>query len=150
MGGEKTCSTVYSSLLMGSPPHGRGKADHSRCGCWAQRITPAWAGKSVFRPVCGCLTWDHPRMGGEKLIFVHLLDYTTGSPPHGRGKAGHLPGVVTFGRITPAWAGKSAVSTRFAALAADHPRMGGEKSTTLEKSPLAEGSPPHGRGKAAP
>ena len=30
------------------------------------RITPAWAGKSLFDVVINALLEDHPRMGGEK------------------------------------------------------------------------------------
>ena len=51
MGGEKWNLRQRSKMLLGSPPHGRGKAFWSFCTCAAARITPAWAGKS-------CHFWD--------------------------------------------------------------------------------------------
>ena len=50
---------------------------------------------------------DHPRVGGEKLMFSTLPHSHLGSPPRGRGKGG--AGALILGQIgiTPAWAGKS-------------------------------------------
>ena len=50
-------------------------------------ITPAWAGKSCGWASCGGLSWDHPRMGGEKFGYFGAMHFEEGSPPHGRGKA---------------------------------------------------------------
>ena len=66
MGGEKIVETIADLLLMGSPPHGRGKGcrpfEADLCG----GITPAWAGKSKFFCNTCVSKGDHPRMGGEK------------------------------------------------------------------------------------
>ena len=52
------------------------------------------------------LAEDHPRMGGEKEARDYPKEEVWGSPPHGRGKGGKLPGRVRPQGITPAWAGK--------------------------------------------
>ena len=127
VGGEKYSRPSYSRISMGSPPRGRGKAGLSRRSARPARITPAWAGKRTRSwRAYGC-PWDHPRVGGEKLIFVHLLDYTTGSPPHRRGKAYEQ---LQSG-ITPAQAGKRRQSSHCLRPDRDHPRAGGEKFSSL-------------------
>ena len=49
--------------------------------------------------------------------------------------------------ITPAWAGKSAVTVWTTTSHRDHPRVGGEKSRVAPRSDPGTGSPPRGRGK---
>ena len=66
-------------------------------------------------------------MGGEKLLSSSFVSTQLGSPPHGRGKGGNLPGRVRSNGITPAWAGKSVPDGIILQLSGDHPRMGGEK-----------------------
>ena len=147
MGGEKPPLWYASTAAYGSPPHGRGKVEKRISEYQEARITPAWAGKSRLGiPRRGCAV-DHPRMGGEKLIFVHLLDYTTGSPPHGRGKDINAAMDSGVFRITPAWAGKSIAIGIKPFAVEDHPRMGGEKPFTAYLRAWWGGSPPHGRGK---
>ena len=51
-----------------------------------QWITPAWAGKSLMVFSVPSTTSDHPRMGGEKAMILHIRANVSGSPPHGRGK----------------------------------------------------------------
>ena len=52
VGGEKVQGMVISGSMMGSPPHGRGKAGSGHCHRASRRLTPAWAGKS-YSPVSG-------------------------------------------------------------------------------------------------
>ena len=151
----------------GSPPRGRGKGF---CGlviapgvritpAWAGKgvvegshvevngITPAWAGKSGSRQRYRSKTWDHPRVGGEKVLQVTRSAEDVGSPPRGRGKGGFKTMFVAISRITPAWAGKSGSSAAVRSGAWDHPRMGGEKKAfSIGTRGLSE-SPPRGRGK---
>ena len=107
VGGEKYIRCSYVGGERGSPPRGRGKDGLQYQPRGMQRITPAWAGKSVLF-VSILLTYkDHPRVGGEKTIPPCACCGKQGSPPRGRGKAGTL-GIQAHGlRITPAWAGKS-------------------------------------------
>ena len=54
-----------------------------------------------------------------------------------------------FFRITPAYAGKSAVSLRCGCLWWDHPRLCGEKFSNCDEKTTCVGSPPPMRGKVA-
>ena len=106
MGGEKPARRRAFKRPTGSPPHGRGKDRQLLPVHPGPGITPAWAGKSVLLlPFCRS-RWDHPRMGGEKVVSVDFLSPLAGSPPHGRGKADNPPTTEKKGGITPAWAGK--------------------------------------------
>ena len=149
MGGEKGIQQLYGSHGQGSPPHGRGKAEHEINGLSIYGITPAWAGKRPQASMRPLRSGDHPRMGGEKLAIARLQDAARGSPPHGRGKARVPDGWVSKDGITPAWAGKSYTLAECAAPCWDHPRMGGEKCAREILRPKSWGSPPRGRGKAS-
>ena len=127
MGGEKLTVVECPTVVLGSPPHGRGKGTPVNNEKGVTRITPAWAGKSHGNINKRLAVEDHPRMGGEKIRFGQVVHPDLGSPPHGRGKAADDWKRMNCQRITPAWAGKSAGVV--------HVRLG------------VEGSPPHGRGK---
>ena len=64
-----------------------------------------------------------------------------------RGKALTLNTDNFYYRITPAYAGKRIARGRFNLLDQDHPRLCGEKSTSVEVSANVLGSPPPMRGK---
>ena len=66
-------------------------------------------------------------MGGEKWLWLMLLPWLWGSPPHGRGKVENALLLNLLDRITPAWAGKSFRWWVGGFFIRDHPRMGGEK-----------------------
>ena len=87
-------------------------------------------------------------MGGEKPRTLLFAFSRSGSPPHGRGKADAEAGIAERLGITPAWAGKRACTSASKSSDQDHPRMGGEKTSTFGWQPGNRGSPPHGRGKA--
>ena len=86
-------------------------------------------------------------MGGEKLLKVFSARFTSGSPPHGRGKVYLGPQLGAGYGITPAWAGKRRVALCLAFNDKDHPRVGGEKSRSSQISVNNLGSPPRRRGK---
>ena len=111
------------------------------------RITPAWAGKSTCRASMPTVSWDHPRVGGEKQVPPAAIGCHSGSPPRRRGKAGCGHTARDGHGITPAWAGKSGSIHGFGSLTQDHPRMGGEKCTGKGEKGEAAGSPPRWRGK---
>ena len=147
MGGEKCRGAPAATLPPGSPPHGRGKDGSEKQlpgGTW---ITPAWAGKRKKRKEKMLTPWDHPRMGGEKVLLPSNRTPRPGSPPHGRGKVRFCMRSSICDRITPAWAGKRQPTVRRRGCLRDHPRMGGEKLHPAVFLPAAIGSPPHGRGK---
>ena len=86
VGGEKRKNPRGCDVRQGSPPRGRGKAHLWIIHQIFIRITPAWAGKSLFCFTAAVPIQDHPRMGGEKLLSCILYALSIGSPPHGRGK----------------------------------------------------------------
>ena len=147
MGGEKFGLFIFCQPLIGSPPHGRGKAYIFPTFWGVERITPAWAGKRRLWLADAHSDGDHPRMGGEKEENQPGPNWELGSPPHGRGKvrAGVRP--TAAAGITPAWAGKSSAPLCCGSESGDHPRMGGEKSFIYPFPFFRQGSPPHGRGK---
>ena len=147
MGGENLNVAMDANPILGSPPHGRGKGKDDRRNQQCGGITPAWAGKRTSFPKRLCRRWDHPRVGGEKLMSATALWYAVGSPPRRRGKAGKNGGCDFGDRITPAWAGKRARCPCWCAGGQDHPRVGGEKLVQILGSSSGQGSPPRGRGK---
>ena len=146
--GEKAQINHRKEVLLGSPPHMRGKVHTQSPRSPPSGITPAYAGKSGLGLFDVLPDRDHPRICGEKpnrLLWEHWKE---GSPPHMRGKAMPASCSMVSPGITPAYAGKrtfvdiSDVPTR------DHPRICGEKQPTMSASSTSRGSPPHMRGKA--
>ena len=170
MGGEKQAVRQQALFHLGSPPHGRGKvivyitawrvagitpAMRGKDGTiqlheLSAGITPAWAGKRNWAIGSRLLNWDHPRVGGEKLMGRPRRSVGAGSPPRRRGKVLHAGFEGILRRITPAWAGKRLQKLSFGLSARDHPRVGGEKQNGQPGNDSDSGSPPHRRGKACP
>ena len=147
MRGEKLEYFLLVKLLIGSPPHARGKGRRLTQRIKNLRITPACAGKRCRRPAGSNWYPDHPRMRGEKPSVSEKFGHPSGSPPHARGKE-----VVQYRcwvgiGITPACAGKRDVAGGEFQPRQDHPRMRGEKRYPLAACWLITGSPPHARGK---
>ena len=111
------------------------------------RITPACAGKSTKSRNAIRSRWDHPRMCGEKNIWVADVTTSIGSPPHVRGKAIAQTSSCRRTGITPAYAGKSFVSFFHCTTFWDHPRVCGEKVGGISARSCCTGSPPRMRGK---
>ena len=90
---------------------------------------------------------DHPRLCGEKSILYDAIDTMRGSPPPMRGKACTRRVTIPSGRITPAYAGKSASPPQKGQGFRDHPRLCGEKICRAAPLSGLPGSPPPMRGK---
>ena len=105
--GEKWRIRWKNTQTTGSPPRMRGKAMPRLFLFPFWRITPAYAGKRIAELQTPAVSWDHPRVCGEKVPITCVPKYALGSPPRMRGKAclkrPSGPGL----RITPAYAGKS-------------------------------------------
>ena len=114
------------------------------------RITPAYAGKSVASAYTLRSSWDHPRLCGEKTIKICLTLWKTGSPPPMRGKAARTLIHNDIIGITPAYAGKSLSGLSVRLLYRDHPRLCGEKMRRSFEKGYDKGSPPPMRGKGPP
>ena len=106
MGGEKADIDDDGLHYKGSPPRGRGKGGDIVGGLGCVRITPAWAGKSLFCFTAAVPIQDHPRTGGERSGMKGMKSWKLGSPPHRRGKGIQADGAGAWAGITPAWAGK--------------------------------------------
>ena len=89
-------------------------------------------------------------MRGEKINKVEGVDPMAGSPPRVRGKGAFWAIQSLSSRITPAYAGKSALGRIGLELCRDHPRVRGEKARQSRAVAWVMGSPPRTRGKAAP
>ena len=112
-------------------------------------ITPAYAGKSLPAAPVAPGSPDHPRLCGEKFLFLHFFLFFLGSPPPMRGKATPEKYTDQCSRITPAYAGKRCHYKRRQNVCKDHPRLCGEKSRSAVVYGCSVGSPPPMRGKAS-
>ncbi len=90
---------------------------------------------------------DHPRLCGEKQMPRRRSHPPEGSPPPMRGKA--LDEILRDcrRRITPAYAGKSRRHLKLLLEIEDHPRLCGEKFSSMSEVDIISGSPPPMRGK---
>ncbi len=104
--GEKEFSFAASVLSAGSPPPMRGKGVAADTMIDVTRITPAYAGKRLYKLHTIFLYRDHPRLCGEKRTAGRLENQYSGSPPPMRGKGIFFRSISAFSRITPAYAGK--------------------------------------------
>ena len=107
--GEKRDRAGAGVSDLGSPPRVRGKGQAlENVKSW-DRITPACAGKRRCRRGKSSQYWDHPRVCGEKGVFIQNETLISGSPPRVRGKDTFFKRKISLSGITPACAGKSTV-----------------------------------------
>ena len=125
--GEKLTARSIISSTRGSPPPMRGKVSSFLSLLSLFRITPAYAGKSVYFLFLFRFIQDHPRLCGEKHEAVILCSGQNGSPPPMRGKEHVEKRPARTPRITPAYAGKSGALFTAYKFEKDHPRLCGEK-----------------------
>ena len=129
--GEKVYEALTRDSTSGSPPHMRGKGQRSSADRHLGGITPAYAGKRREPEPCQRSRKDHPRICGEKSVMRYVKPYQWGSPPHMRGKGVGEGRRLSFGGITPAYAGKRRPSGPLLCLNRDHPRICGEKTKKI-------------------
>ncbi len=148
--GEKSQSTSASPRALGSPPRMRGKGVKQSNSRIRMGITPAYAGKSCIYRSTTSISWDHPRVCGEKQKTPPWGVEKGGSPPRMRGKGVQPRDKRVAVRITPAYAGKSCHQEPLHRLSWDHPRVCGEKTQEQWDMAVQKGSPPRMRGKGSP
>ena len=85
----------------------RGKVHKTQPYDLCSRITPAYAGKREAQHATVGVSWDHPRLCGEKPFLADSFTVSHGSPPPMRGKGKEAANSGNYNRITPAYAGKS-------------------------------------------
>ena len=103
--------------------------------------------EKMFCPFQPLRFWITPRACGEKWCTDLGDGCDWGSPPRVRGKDKPDEKKFTFGRITPACAGKRARPSPCRSQSRDHPRVCGEKAVFDIISCQSRGSPPRMRGK---
>ena len=148
--GEKPLQSSVNCTMEGSPPRMRGKAIQSRPDYPDNGITPAYAGKSPQGLRTAVHSRDHPRVCGEKARTLIVQNEPQGSPPRMRGKALTDPCIALCHGITPACAGKRRSIGRLSQPTRDHPRVCGEKCSSVRSASHRRGSPPRMRGKDLP
>ena len=104
--GEKYSWEKSTCKIFGSPPRMRGKAGLVQIVCRLRGITPAYAGKSCIYRSTTSISWDHPRVCGEKSFKTSTSCWSKGSPPRMRGKGIQPCNQWVRVGITPAYAGK--------------------------------------------
>ena len=129
--GEKRQVQTAKMPRKGSPPRMRGKAKLTGRRWQRRGITPAYAGKRSAPCRHSLPRQDHPRVCGEKRGETHCGETSVGSPPRMRGKEDPRWCCSTGGGITPAYAGKRQLVRLSPTMARDHPRVCGEKKSTL-------------------
>ena len=74
MCGDHKYLTAKKPASVGSPPHVRGPLPEKHLdGAW-HGITPACAGTTYIKFVEGYMDRDHPRMCGDHLCVMFLVD----------------------------------------------------------------------------
>ena len=147
MGGEKSSGISIVALNHGSSPRGWGKASRTFYPRNAFRIIPTWVGKRSTGTTSDLKPSDHPHVGGEKRFHAWSFCHSIGSSPRGWGKDILAPQPPVANRIIPTWVGKRGDHAGVRVISADHPHVGGEKSTTDWRSSSSLGSSPRGWGK---
>ena len=107
MRGEDISIRQFLGVVLGSPPHARGRRRLNLSKPLIYRITPACAGKTAYRSWQEGNSQDHPRMRGEDTPAKKPRRKKPGSPPHARGRLLRKAKAVINTRITPACAGKT-------------------------------------------
>ena len=92
---------------LGSPPRMRGKRKTCHNTHFAERITPADAGKTETATTLSLNAEDHPRGCGENPLRRSAPRRARGSPPRMRGKPAATVKEKLQRGITPADAGKT-------------------------------------------
>ena len=150
MCGEKYQKICKATKGRGSPPRVRGKVLAAGLYDLVYGITPACAGKRVKMTHYYELRRDHPRVCGEKIHIEPVLLVLLGSPPRMRGKVKVQVANKLVAGITPAYAGKRAGRCPDGCTPWDHPRVCGEKCSSVRSASHRRGSPPRMRGKDLP
>ena len=146
--GEDKRTSRQLAVLMGSPPHTRGRFKWQKARDCMAGFTPAYAGKILPKRIEKYSSEVHPRIRGEDFLPKDKADQAQGSPPHTRGRFHEINPHGDFIRFTPAYAGKISSRVNSLYMRRVHPRIRGEDSSSTVSASSAIGSPPHTRGRS--
>ena len=147
VGGEDVPVGWSQVTTIDSPPRGRGRRAGRVRESLQQRLTPAWAGKTMRVKRLRVMATTHPRVGGEDPPSSSSPVAATDSPPRGRGRRPPGRPDRLQVRLTPAWAGKTRGGPTIPAVCSTHPRVGGEDHKAKTGGDADDDSPPRGRGR---
>ncbi len=147
VGGEDRPLAGLHVLAADSPPRGRGRRPPRPLQRPVARLTPAWAGKTLWIGLRCRVHSTHPRVGGEDTPPISKVLTADDSPPRGRGRQMVGIGPLDQHRLTPAWAGKTPRPYRGFSVETTHPRVGGEDHEGMVLDGWHRDSPPRGRGR---
>ena len=143
--GKDSLNPSCRHAISGSPPRMRERLEGGVKAYGVERITPAYAGKTVNLHVVHYIVRDHPRVCGKDSHGFLLFCVVWGSPPRMRERLlTRLPHYLML-RITPAYAGKTSLFIAPMAHAEDHPRVCGKDRVVCLVAILCMGSPPRMR-----
>ena len=130
----------------GLSPHTRGTLERHRrlLGLW--RFIPAYARHASEHDQKHSCRTVHPRMRGERSAGGRTAWACLGSSPHARGTPGELVQDLVTARFIPAYAGNASGPHDASGSCAVHPRIRGERKSSLLSEPSLLGSSPHARG----
>ena len=142
--------TPATGAGAGSSPHTRGLQLGDGVTIMGDRIIPAHAGFTAYRPPAHASAQDHPRTRGVYLTPSRTVSFRAGSSPHTRGlpeRDRHHIGLV---RIIPAHAGFTDRPPADRSGTADHPRTRGVYAVGLTQGHVSPGIIPAHAGFTAP
>ena len=138
--------TPATGAGAGSSPHTRGLQLGDGVTIMGDRIIPAHAGFTVYRPPAHASAQDHPRTRGVYRALGAVAAVTTGSSPHTRGLHRRAPREDVTRRIIPAHARFTGHRDQRHGGPTDHPRTRGVYLTPSRTVSFRAGSSPHTRG----
>ncbi len=149
--GERGRGTRQLFVPWGPPPRTRGTRQVRDHELAAHGTTPAYAGNASPPTSPAALTWDHPRVRGEREPNDKDALIDSGPPPRTRGTRRVAGRDRTPAGTTPAYAGNAPGTWPGGAWVRDHPRVRGERTPGPNPVRYPTGPPPRTRGtRAAP
>ena len=144
--GERRGPGTEQDLDAGSSPRVRGTPQGGARHVHVQRIIPACAGNANRRRAILHSRPDHPRVCGERGCHRSPAYSMRGSSPRVRGTPRSRGESSSRSRIIPACAGNAPITARAPSRPPDHPRVCGERCSSVGRSVIGSGSSPRVRG----
>jgi len=144
--GEHNLSNDERRKADGSSPRVRGTPGRVEDPLKIERFIPACAGNTVDCEKLGGGKPVHPRVCGEHIGALPMLQKRIGSSPRVRGTLGPVGVERAPERFIPACAGNTRPPIRRPAPLSVHPRVCGEHTGAIENRRCATGSSPRVRG----
>ncbi len=110
----------------GLSPHTRGTLNMPCVVVGGQRFIPAYAGNTQIFKARSYWHWVYPRIRGEHVTGVVVMEYYDGLSPHTRGTPNSRLPTTHFQRFIPAYAGNTVTFSPSCSACTVYPRIRGE------------------------